>query len=130
MQPGEYLLSQEDIVLNAGRATVRLSVLAYLAAGILLLFTSWPGPLAAILARQRERYHAKLWEIALVRWQNTLEPLASQLLAQLLLVPLDHQEVVAAGGDDAFGGRRLSGGRFGNRYFPTRNCYRAVEIDD
>src|SRR5262249_22820019 len=32
---------------------------------------------AAILARQRERYHAKLWEIALVRWQNTLEPLAA-----------------------------------------------------
>jgi len=31
---------------------------------------------AAILARQRERYHAKLWEIALVRWQNGLEPLA------------------------------------------------------
>lgn len=30
-----------------------------------------------ILARQRERYHAKLWEIALVRWQNTLEPLAA-----------------------------------------------------
>jgi hypothetical protein len=27
--------------------------------------------------RQRERYHAKLWEIALVRWQNGLEPLAS-----------------------------------------------------
>jgi hypothetical protein len=32
---------------------------------------------AIILARQRERYHAKLWEIALVRWQNTLEPLAA-----------------------------------------------------
>jgi hypothetical protein len=32
---------------------------------------------AVILARQRERYHAKLWEIALVRWQNTLEPLAA-----------------------------------------------------
>jgi hypothetical protein len=32
---------------------------------------------ASILIRQRERYHAKLWEIALVRWQNTLEPLAS-----------------------------------------------------
>jgi 4-hydroxybenzoate polyprenyltransferase len=32
------------------RATVRLSVVAYLAAGILLLFTSWPGPLAAILS--------------------------------------------------------------------------------
>jgi len=33
-----------------GRATVRLSVVAYLAAGALLLFTSWPGPLAAVLA--------------------------------------------------------------------------------
>lgn len=32
---------------------------------------------ATILSRQRERYHAKLWEIALVRWQNTLEPLAA-----------------------------------------------------
>ena len=32
------------------RATVRLSVVVYLAAGILLLFTQWPGPLAAILA--------------------------------------------------------------------------------
>jgi hypothetical protein len=32
---------------------------------------------AGILSRQRERYHAKLWEIALVRWQNTLEPLAA-----------------------------------------------------
>ena len=32
------------------RATVRVSVLVYVAAGILLLFTSWPGPLAAILA--------------------------------------------------------------------------------
>jgi len=31
----------------------------------------------AILGRQRERYHAKLWEIALVRWQNTLEPIAA-----------------------------------------------------
>ena len=30
-----------------------------------------------ILVRQRERYHADLWEIALIRWQNTLEPLAS-----------------------------------------------------
>ena len=29
-----------------------------------------------ILLRQRDRYHAKLWEIALVRWQNALEPLA------------------------------------------------------
>lgn len=44
---------------------------------------SWSKVLSAIdsatvmLARQRERYHAKLWEIALVRWQNTIEPLAS-----------------------------------------------------
>ncbi|MCU1423391.1 MAG: prenyltransferase [Microbacteriaceae bacterium] len=32
-----------------GRATVRLAFSAYLAAGILLLFTRWPGPLAAVL---------------------------------------------------------------------------------
>ena len=32
---------------------------------------------AEILAGQRERYHVTLWEIALVRWQNTLEPLAA-----------------------------------------------------
>lgn len=32
---------------------------------------------AATLGRQRERYHAKLWEIALVRWQNRLDPLAA-----------------------------------------------------
>ncbi len=32
------------------RATVRFSVLAYLAAGLLLLFSQWPGPLAALLA--------------------------------------------------------------------------------
>jgi len=31
------------------RATVRLSLVLYLLAGILLLFTSWPGPLAAVL---------------------------------------------------------------------------------
>ena len=30
-----------------------------------------------ILVRQRERYHAELWDLALIRWQNTLEPLAS-----------------------------------------------------
>jgi 4-hydroxybenzoate polyprenyltransferase len=32
-----------------GKATVRLAFFAYLAAGILLLLTRWPGPLAAIL---------------------------------------------------------------------------------
>jgi 4-hydroxybenzoate polyprenyltransferase len=33
-----------------GRTTVRLAVIAYLFAGVLLLFTDWPGPLAALLA--------------------------------------------------------------------------------
>ena len=32
------------------RATARLSVVVYVLAGILLVFTSWPGPLAGILA--------------------------------------------------------------------------------
>ncbi|TBN58096.1 prenyltransferase [Glaciihabitans arcticus] len=32
------------------RATVRVSVIAYLLAGVLLLFSEWPGPLAAVLA--------------------------------------------------------------------------------
>jgi hypothetical protein len=32
---------------------------------------------AGVLVKQRDRYHAKLWEIALVRWQNALEPLAA-----------------------------------------------------
>ena len=32
------------------RATVRLSIVLYLLAGVLLLFTTWPGPLAALLA--------------------------------------------------------------------------------
>jgi 4-hydroxybenzoate polyprenyltransferase len=46
------------------RATVRLSVLAYLAAGILLLFTSWPGPLAAILALPYALSCAPYWNVA------------------------------------------------------------------
>ncbi|HEY5229376.1 MAG TPA: prenyltransferase, partial [Galbitalea sp.] len=46
------------------RATVRLSVLAYLAAGILLLFTSWPGPLAAILAVPYAVSCAPYWNVA------------------------------------------------------------------
>jgi len=32
------------------RATVRFAIAAYLLAGVLLLFTPWPGPLAALLA--------------------------------------------------------------------------------
>jgi len=39
-----------------------------------------------MVRRQRERYHAKLWEIALVRWQNRLDPLTSDWQA------LDHDE--------------------------------------
>jgi 4-hydroxybenzoate polyprenyltransferase len=45
------------------RATVRLSVLAYLAAGILLLFTSWPGPLAAVLALPYAISCAPYWNV-------------------------------------------------------------------
>jgi 4-hydroxybenzoate polyprenyltransferase len=46
------------------RATVRLSVLAYVAAGILLLFTAWPGPLAAILALPYAVSCAPYWNVA------------------------------------------------------------------
>jgi 4-hydroxybenzoate polyprenyltransferase len=45
----EAQISSIATVIGA-RATVRLSVLAYLAAAVFLVFTSWPGPLAAILA--------------------------------------------------------------------------------
>jgi 4-hydroxybenzoate polyprenyltransferase len=46
------------------KATVRLSVLAYLAAGILLIFTSWPGPLAAILALPYAISSATYWRVS------------------------------------------------------------------
>jgi len=39
-----------------------------------------------LLRRQRERYHSKLWEIALVRWQNRLDPLSADWES------LDHDE--------------------------------------
>jgi len=45
------------------RATVRLSVVAYLLAGALLLFTSWPGPLAALLALPYAISCAVYWRI-------------------------------------------------------------------
>jgi len=45
------------------RATARLSVIAYLLAGILLLFSSWPGPLAAILALPYAVVCARFWSI-------------------------------------------------------------------
>lgn len=45
------------------RATVRLAVIAYLVAGILLLFTMWPGPLAGVLALPYAIVCAKFWGI-------------------------------------------------------------------
>jgi hypothetical protein len=43
---------------------VRLAVLAYLLAGVLLLFTSWPGQLAALLALPYAAVCAPFWSIA------------------------------------------------------------------
>jgi len=48
---------------NGARATARLSVVAYLLAGILLLFSSWPGPLASILALPYAAVCARFWNI-------------------------------------------------------------------
>jgi 4-hydroxybenzoate polyprenyltransferase len=45
------------------RATVRLAVVAYLLAGALLLFTEWPGPLAAVLALPYAVVCAPFWSI-------------------------------------------------------------------
>ncbi|CAN5143379.1 prenyltransferase [soil metagenome] len=45
------------------RATVRLSVVAYLLAGVLLLFSAWPGPLAALLALPYAISCAVYWQI-------------------------------------------------------------------
>jgi 4-hydroxybenzoate polyprenyltransferase len=45
------------------RATVRLAVLAYWFAGVLLLFTDWPGPLAAVLALPYVVVCAVFWNI-------------------------------------------------------------------
>ena len=46
-----------------GRATVRVSVIAYVLAGVALLFSSWPGPLAAILALPYAVSCAQFWNI-------------------------------------------------------------------
>jgi 4-hydroxybenzoate polyprenyltransferase len=46
------------------KVAVRLSVVAYLAAGILLLETTWPGPLAAILALPYAISCAPYWNIS------------------------------------------------------------------
>jgi len=45
------------------RATVRLAVVAYVLAGVLLVFTSWPGPLAALLALPYAISCAVYWNI-------------------------------------------------------------------
>jgi 4-hydroxybenzoate polyprenyltransferase len=45
------------------RLTVRLSVVLYLAAGLLLLATEWPGPLAALLALPYAAVCARFWKI-------------------------------------------------------------------
>ncbi len=46
-----------------GRATVRLSVVLYLVAGVRLLFTSWPGPLAAALVLPSALNAAPWWNV-------------------------------------------------------------------
>ena len=46
------------------RATVRLSLALYLLAGVLLLFTSWPGPLAAALVLPYAVNVAPWWNVS------------------------------------------------------------------
>ncbi|MBU1586754.1 MAG: prenyltransferase [Actinobacteria bacterium] len=46
------------------RATVRLAVIAYLAGGVLLLFSSWPGPLAAVLVIPYAAVCAPFWNVS------------------------------------------------------------------
>ena len=45
------------------KATVRLAVIAYLLGGALLLFSAWPGPLAAILAVPYAAVCAPFWNV-------------------------------------------------------------------
>ena len=45
------------------RVTVRLSLVLYLAAGVLLLVTSWPGPLAAVLVLPYAANAAPWWNV-------------------------------------------------------------------
>ena len=58
----EASISSIATVIGA-RATVRFSVIAYLLAGVLLLFTDWPGPLAAILALPYAISCGQFWNI-------------------------------------------------------------------
>jgi len=45
------------------RATTRFAVISYLAGGVVLLFSSWPGPLAAILVLPYAAMCAPFWNI-------------------------------------------------------------------
>jgi len=45
------------------RATVRFAVAAYLLGGVLLLFTDWPGPLAAVLVIPYAAVCAPFWNV-------------------------------------------------------------------
>jgi 4-hydroxybenzoate polyprenyltransferase len=45
------------------RATVRFAVVAYLLGGVLLLFTQWPGPLAAALVLPYALVCAQFWNV-------------------------------------------------------------------
>jgi 4-hydroxybenzoate polyprenyltransferase len=58
----EASISSIATVIGA-RATTRLSVAAYVLAGVLLVFSSWPGPLAAILALPYAVSCAQFWNI-------------------------------------------------------------------
>ena len=59
----EASISSIATVIGA-RATVRFSVIAYLLAGVLLLFTEWPGQLAAILALPYAISCGQFWTIS------------------------------------------------------------------
>ncbi|MEQ1735787.1 MAG: prenyltransferase [Rhodoglobus sp.] len=46
------------------RATVRFAIVAYLVGGVLLLFSAWPGPLAALLVLAYAAVCAPFWNVA------------------------------------------------------------------
>ena len=48
---------------TGARATARLALVLYLVAGVLLLFTDWPGPLAAVLALPYAVNVAPWWNV-------------------------------------------------------------------
>ena len=56
------IISSVATVIGA-KSTVRLAVIAYLLGGVLLLFTDWPGPLAAILVLPYAAVCAPFWNV-------------------------------------------------------------------